>query len=202
MSQPVPAQLPAEPPEQPAESIEPPRPPKPAAGKWFHPRTLLDKTYEIGILIKGIDGVLELAGALLLVVVPTSAIRSLTHLLTANELANDPHDFLASHVAHFGNELAKGHNTFAILFLATHGAVKVALVVALLRQKHWAYPWALTALGAFLVYQAYLLVVKPTFGMAFLTVLDVVIIWLVWREWQKVKAGVRAAAANAAEPKS
>ncbi|HSW98514.1 MAG TPA: DUF2127 domain-containing protein [Candidatus Saccharimonadales bacterium] len=172
-----------------------PTPPAPKTGQWFHPRTLLDKTYEIGILIKGVDGVLELLGALLLVAVPTTTIRSLTHWLTANELANDPHDFLASHVAHFGNELAKGHNTFAILFLATHGAVKVALVVALLRQKHWAYPWALGALGAFLVYQVYLLVVKPTFGMGFLTVLDVVIIWLVWREWQKVKGGALGAGA-------
>ncbi len=157
------------------------------AGKWFHPKTLLDKTYEIGLFIKGFDGVVELIGAALLLFVPASAIHSLTRVLTQNELANDRHDFLASHIAHFGNELAKGHNLFAILFLATHGAVKVALVVALLRQKLWAYPWALGVLALFLVYQAYLMIVKPTFGMAFLTVLDMVIIWLVWREWQHIK---------------
>jgi len=160
---------------------------KKTASKWFHPKTLLDKTYEIGLVIKGVDGTAELIGALLLWLVPASAILSLTKALTRNELANDPHDFTATHIAHLGNELAKGHNLFAILFLATHGLVKVALVIALLQQKLWAYPWALGVLGLFLVYQVYLLIVKPTFGMAFLTVLDIVIIGLVWREWQKVK---------------
>jgi len=162
---------------------------------WFHPKTLLDKTSEIGILIKGIDGALELLGALLLVVVPSSAIMRLTHILTNNELNDDPHDFIATHVLHFGTQLAKGHNLFATLFLLTHGAVKVGLVVALLRQKHWAYPWALVALTLFLIYQGYLLIARPTWGMAFLTVLDAVIIWLVWREWQKVRRGGDAAAA-------
>ncbi|HLZ14455.1 MAG TPA: DUF2127 domain-containing protein [Candidatus Saccharimonadales bacterium] len=154
---------------------------------WFHPRTLLDKTYEIGIVIKGIDGLLELIGGLLLALVPGSVILHLTHYLTQTELANDPHDFVATHLAHYGTHLAAGHNVFAILFLLTHGAVKVGLVVALLRQKLWAYPWALVALGLFLAYQLWLLVTKPTFSMAALSVLDAIIIWLVWREWGKAR---------------
>ncbi len=165
--------------------------------RWFHPKTLLDKTYEIGILIKGFDGTLELIGGILLLAVPVSAFHRLTLFLTQNELANDPNDFLATHVAHIGNELSAGRDVFAILFLLTHGAVKVALVVALLMQKHWAYPWAIGALILFLVYQAYLLITRPTFFMAFLTVLDIAIIWLVWREWQQVKQ--RSAAKIAAD---
>jgi uncharacterized membrane protein len=154
---------------------------------WFSPRSLFDKTYEIGIVIKGIDGAFELIGGLLLALVPGSAIMHLTRYLTQNELANDPHDFVATHIAHYGTQLSGGHNVFAILFLLTHGAVKVVLVVALLRQKVWAYPWALVALILFLAYQMWLLVTKPTFVMAFLTVLDAVIIWLVWREWHKIR---------------
>ena len=161
--------------------------------RWFHPRTLLDKTYEIGILLKGFDGTMELLGGLLLAVVPSSAITRLTHFLVDNELNSDPHDFLATHILHFGTHIAQGHNLFAILFLLTHGAVKVGLVLALLRQKHWAYPLALVALAAFLMYQLYLLVAKTTFGMAFLTLLDAAIIYLVWREWQQQKARWRPA---------
>ena len=40
------------------------------------------------------------------------------------------------------------------------------------------------ALILFLIYQVYILVVSPSFGMAFLSVLDVIIIGLVYREWQ------------------
>jgi uncharacterized membrane protein len=171
---------------------QPPAPhtaPKAGTGKWFHPQTLLDKTYEIGLFIKGFDGTVELLGALLLIVTPASAITRLTHFLVDNELSSNPHSFVATHVLHWGTGLAAGHNTFAILFLATHGAVKVGLVVALLRQKMWAYPVALVALTGFLVYQVYLLITKPTFGMAFLTVLDVIILWLVSREWQNARGG-------------
>lgn len=157
------------------------------APKWFHPHSLLDKTYEIGLFIKGFDGTVELLGALFLIVVPSSAINSLTHWMVDNELSRKPHSFIANHILHFGTSLAAGHNTFAILFLATHGAVKVGLVVALLRQKMWAYPVALVALTGFLVYQVFLLITQATFAMAFLTVLDVVIIWLVQREWRQTK---------------
>lgn len=158
-------------------------------GKWFHPRNLFDRVYEIGIVIKGVDGALELLGALLLAVVPGRVIEHVTWVFTHSELASEPHSLIATHIQRAGHDLAQG-SVFAVLFLATHGAVKVALVVALLRQKHWAYPWALAALGLFLAYQVYLLVTKPTFGMAFLTGLDTVIIWLVWREWGKLRRAV------------
>jgi len=156
--------------------------------EWFRPRTLLDKTYEIGIILKGIDGVAELIGGLFLWLVSPTAINGLTRFLTQNELAENPHNFFATHILHYGTELAKGHNTFAIAFLLTHGLVKVVLVTCLLMNKLWAYPYALVALGLFLVYQVYELVVHPTFGMAFLSVLDAIIILLVWREWQQVKS--------------
>jgi uncharacterized membrane protein len=152
---------------------------------WFHPQSLLDKSYEIGIIVKGIDGSLELISALLLLFLSPDSILRLTHFLTQGLLENNPHNFIANHIEKLGHHLASGQTTFAIIFLLTHGLVKVVLVVCLLLNKLWAYPWALGALGLFLIYQAYLLVTKPTFGMAFLSVLDAAIIWLVWREWRK-----------------
>ncbi|HTH72015.1 MAG TPA: DUF2127 domain-containing protein [Candidatus Pristimantibacillus sp.] len=155
---------------------------------WFRPKSLLDKAYEIGLFIKGIDGTLELMGGIFLIAVPPSVITGFARFLTQREITDDPHDFVANHILDYGNALAHGQHLFASLFLLTHGAVKVALVIALLRQKLWAYPWALGALVLFLVYQAYLLKKGPSFGMAFLTVLDIIIIWLVWREWQKFRS--------------
>ncbi|HZL08182.1 MAG TPA: DUF2127 domain-containing protein [Candidatus Dormibacteraeota bacterium] len=155
----------------------------------FHPKTLLDKAYEIGILIKGIDGVLELVGGALVLLLNPHTITNITNFLTQDALQENPHNIIATHVLKLGNHLAGGHNFFAAAFLLTHGLVKVVLVACLLLNKLWAYPWALGVLGLFLVYQAYLLVTKPTFGMAFLTVLDIVIIGLIYREWQQVRRG-------------
>ena len=36
---------------------------------WFRRRDLLDQTFEVGIVLKGLDGVLEVLGGLLLLVV-------------------------------------------------------------------------------------------------------------------------------------
>lgn len=154
----------------------------------FRPTTLLDKTYEVGIIIKGIDGLLELIGGVLVLALSSSQIGSITHFLTQHELQQDPHDFIATHILQAGHHLAGGHNLFAAAFLLTHGAVKVFLVTSLLLNKLWAYPWALAVLSLFLVYQIYAFIANPGFGMAFLSVLDAVIIWLVYREWQKVRA--------------
>jgi uncharacterized membrane protein len=154
---------------------------------FFKPTSLLDKFYEIGILIKGIDGLIELvAGGLLLVVTPT-AIGRLTALVTRGELAEDPHDFVATHLAHAGMQLAHGRHIFAAVFLLVHGAVKVGLVTCLLLNKLWAYPVGIVVLGLLLLYQVYQLMVHPTVGMALLSILDAVIVWLIWREWQRVR---------------
>lgn len=152
---------------------------------WFRPTTLLDKTYEIGIIIKGIDGILELIGGILVLTLSPGAINGITHFLTEHELQQDPHDFIANHILGLSHHLVQGPNYFAAAFLLTHGAVKVFLVTCLLLNKIWAYPWALGVLGLFLVYQVYQLATKPTLGMAFLSVLDAFIIWLIYREWQK-----------------
>lgn len=154
---------------------------------WFKPTSLLDKTYEIGIIIKGIDGVLELIGGVLVLVVKPHTIDSIARFLTQHELSRDPHDFVATHILAYGQELKRGSTAFAAAFLLTHGLVKVVLVTSLLRNKMWAYPFAIITLGLFIVYQLYRMAVQPTFGMAFLTVLDAVIVWLIWREWNQVK---------------
>lgn len=154
---------------------------------WFRPKTLLDKTYEIGIIIKGLDGVLELIGGILVLTLSPNAINNISRFLTQNELHEDPHNWVAVHVVNLGDHLANGHHIFAAVFLLTHGLVKVVMVTCLLLNKIWAYPWSLVTLVLFLIYQIYVLTVSPSIGMAYLTALDMLIIYLVYREWQQQK---------------
>ena len=155
-------------------------------GRWFHPQTLLDWSYEIGIIIKGVNGTLEIIGGIILLVLAPATIENIVLWFTHDVIGGDPTKFPAANILRLGDEMTAGRYIFALTFLLPHGIVKVALVLALLRQKLWAYPWALVALVLFLIYQIYLVIVHQTFLMGFLVVLDIVIIWLVWREWQKV----------------
>jgi uncharacterized membrane protein len=145
----------------------------------------LDRTFRIGLLLKAADGVLEIVGGVLLLIVSPSTIDRIARSLTAHELSQDPHDRLAQYILHTTGHLSSGATLFAAIYLLSHGVSKVILVVLVLRDKLWAYPWLIALLGAFIVYQLYVLVfVKFSWGLTALTVFDVFLVWLTWREYQ------------------
>ncbi|HEY7176913.1 MAG TPA: DUF2127 domain-containing protein [Micromonosporaceae bacterium] len=168
---------------------------------WFKPASLLDRTFEIGIILKGLDGVLETVGGLLLLAVSPSTINRVVRGLTEHELSEDPHDYIAVHLLRFTHGLTGSAVTFAAVYLLVHGVVKVVLVAALLRNKLWAYPWLIAVLLAFIGYQLYRIAIKPTGGLIALTVFDALITWLTWREWRKQLA-LRQGCGTAAQPDS
>jgi uncharacterized membrane protein len=115
---------------------------------WFRPQDLLDQTFEVGIILKGLDGVLEVLGGLLLLVVSPATIDRVVTSLTQHELSEDPHDLLASHLLRTAHGLTGAAVLFAAVYLLAHGMVKVVLVAALLNNRLWAYPWMLDFLGS------------------------------------------------------
>lgn len=144
--------------------------------------------FEVGVVLKGIDGALEVIGAALLLAIPPTRIAQWVGLLTAHELSQDPHDLLATRLVHAAAHLSVGAQTFASVYLLTHGVVKVALVWALLRRKLWAYPWAIAVFAAFGAYQLYRYALTRSAAMIALTVLDVFVIALTWVEWRRLRA--------------
>lgn len=154
----------------------------------FRRGDLLDQAFLVGILLKGLDGVLEVVGGLLLLVVTPATIDRVTRALTQHELSEDPHDFLATHLLHAAGGLTGSTVRFGAVYLLSHGAVKVVLVAALLRNKLWAYPWMIVFLLAFIAYQLYRLTFAPSLGLVGLTVFDAVVTWLTWREYQRQRS--------------
>jgi len=151
----------------------------------FKARDRFDRLFEIGIILKGLDGVLETIGGLLLLAVTPATINRLASRLTQHELSEDPHDFIANHVLGYTHGLTGSAVTFAAVYLLLHGITKIVLVAALLRNQIWAYPWMIAFLLIFIGYQLYRLVLSPTFGLSALTIFDVFIVWLTWREWRR-----------------
>jgi uncharacterized membrane protein len=152
---------------------------------WFRSKDLLDRTFEIGVILKGLDGLLEVVGGVLLLIVSPAAINRIVAALTQHELSEDPHDVIATHLLRVTHGLTGSAIGFAAAYLLLHGIVKVVLVLALLRNKIWAYPWLIAFLVAFIGYQLYRIVLDPTLGLSALTIFDALIVWLTWREYQK-----------------
>jgi uncharacterized membrane protein len=149
-------------------------------------RDVLDKTFNVALILKGLDGLLELVGGILLLVISPDTLNHLAQRLTQHELSEDPKDFWAHHLLHLTGNL---HNTqtFGALYLLTHGLVKLVIVVGLLRREHWAYYVAFVFLGAFVIYQIYRMTYAPSAGLALLTAFDIFIIWLTWREFVRMR---------------
>jgi len=154
---------------------------------WYRPASVLDKIFEGGIILKGASGVLEFVAGLLLVFTSPDAIRSFLAFLTQREIAEDPNDTLANLILHSAEHFNSGNKTFAIAYLWVHAAVKLTAVVGILRNQLWAYPFSLISLGLLMLYQVYSMSVKFSAGMLVLTVFDAIILWLIWREYGKVR---------------
>lgn len=160
--------------------------------------TALDKTFRISLALKGADGVLELLGGILLLLVAPSQISSVLRLLTLHELGEDPTDFLATSLVRLADSLTVSASLFAAVYLLLHGLVKVVLVWAVLRNKMWAYPWMIAFLLVFVAYQMYQISLAFSIWLVALTAFDLFIAWLTWHEYRLHRA--RGAAASRRRP--
>ena len=157
---------------------------------WYHPTSLLDKVFEGGIIIKGVTGALEFIGGLLLLFVSPAQMHEFIALVTQRELIEDPNDRVANLLLQATSHFTTGGQVFAIVYLWIHATIKLIAVIGILKNQLWAYPFSLITLGLLMVYQVYSIVfVKLSVGMILLTVFDMFILWLIWREYEKVKAG-------------
>ena len=147
---------------------------------------LLDRTFNVALVLKGLDGLLELVGGILLFVVSPASLNELAQRLTEHELTQDPHDFIAHHLLKLTSNLHHTQ-TFGAIYLLLHGVVKLVIVIGLLRREHWSYYFAFVFLGGFVIYQIYRMTYAPTIGLALLTAFDLLIIWLTWREFVRMR---------------
>ncbi|TDW29806.1 DUF2127 domain-containing protein [Cryobacterium psychrophilum] len=145
--------------------------------------SLLDRTFRVSLILKGLDGVLELIGGVLLLVVAPEQLGAITRLLTQHEISEDPHDVIANSLLNLTADLSVSATLFGAAYLLLHGLVKVVLVWAVLRDQLWAYPWMIGFLLVFIAYQSYQIATAPSWGMILLTAFDIFIVWLTWREY-------------------
>jgi uncharacterized membrane protein len=118
--------------------------------------------FEIGVILKGLNGLVELVSGILLLAFGPGAIRRFVHLSSHDE-------------------------RFAAIYLLSHGIVKGVLVYGLLRGQLWAFPWAIAIFTGFGLYQIIRYIGHPSIWLIALTVLDVFVILLTIAEWRRLR---------------
>ncbi|WP_334121716.1 DUF2127 domain-containing protein [Glutamicibacter sp.] len=144
----------------------------------------LERLFRVSLVLKGLDGLLEILGGVLFIVVRPEQLDSLVRILTQHELSEDPGDFIANALLKASGTLTVSSSWFAAAYLLLHGLVKVVLVWAVLKDKLWAYPWMIAFLVIFIGYQSYQLITVFSLGMLLLTLFDLFIVWLTVREYR------------------
>jgi uncharacterized membrane protein len=148
---------------------------------------LVHVLFDIGAIAKGIDGVLEVIGGGLLLLVDPHQLHHLARFLLQHELSEDPDDIVATYLLHTSQHVSAGTQTFAAAYLLWHGVVKVGLVTGLLLRQRWAYPAAIVAFLLFLAYQLYRYTHTYSAELLVLSVFDVFIIVLTWLEYTRLR---------------
>ncbi len=143
--------------------------------------------FEVGLVLKGLNALAELGAGFTIAFVSPAAVGRMVAALVHSELLEDPKDFIAGALLHFAATYSISAQHFAVYYLISHGAAKLFVVGALMAGKRWAYPLGLVVLGLFIAYQLYRMVVAPSLGLTVITVFDVIILWLIWHEYQLVR---------------
>jgi len=149
---------------------------------------VLDTTFRVSLIVKLVDGILELVGGVLLLVISPQRIGDVVRFLTQHELAEDPHDFFANLLVHAAGSLSVSASLFGAIYLLVHGLVKVLLVGAVLSGRLWAFPWMIGFLVVFIGYQLYEMAVHFSFGLLLLTLFDIFIVVITVREYRLRRA--------------
>ncbi len=127
-------------------------------------------------------------GGVLLWLIGPNAVLALVTRLTRQEISEDSQDWIATTLLHWAQGFSIATQHFYAIYLLSHGVVKLVLVVGLLRKERWAYPTSLAVMAIFVLYQLYRFSFTHDLGLILLSVFDLFVIALIWREWRRAGA--------------
>lgn len=147
----------------------------------------IEKLFHVGLLIKGIYSFLELFAGIILLSISSYKINEFIYNLFRHELLEDPHDLVVNFIINLFWNLSPSLELLIALYLLINGAIKLGLIVALWKEKLIAYPIAMIFFSLFVIYQIYRYVLTPSWILIILTILDLIIIFLSYKEYNHLK---------------
>lgn len=144
--------------------------------------------FRISVIAKGLVSLVEVFGGIAFLLVPPTTVTALGVFLTQDELSDDPHSFIASHVLAAAQSYSHEVALFAGFYLISRGIIKTGLIYALLRNYVWAYPASLAILGLFVLYQLFDIITRHSLIVGLISIFDLIVMYFIWREYQIVRA--------------
>lgn len=147
----------------------------------------LHLAFEIGLILKAIFALLEVAGGILAYFITQQFLLKVVLALTSHEVGEDPNDFVAAFLLQSARDFSVSSQHFTAFYLLSHGAIKLVLIAGLMRGIFWIYPVAIAVFAGFIAYQLYRFTNTHSIWLLILTLLDMVVIWLTWQEYKYMR---------------
>ena len=143
--------------------------------------------FVLSVGLKGFYALIEMASGVALYLVAHESIINFLGEFITDERLQDPQDWVASTAMMLAQGFSLETQHFYAFYLFTHGLLKLAVVVGLLREKLWAYPACFFVFGAFIAYQLYRYSFTHDVGLILLSILDAFVIVLAWHEYRLLR---------------
>lgn len=149
---------------------------------------VIHTSFTVGLIIKGIDGLFEIIGGVLLLFLNPARMNRIIQFLTQHELSEDPKDVVANALIRLSSNFSIDAQSFGVFYLMSHGIIKCLIIFLLWRKKLWAYPVSILSLLLFICYQLYRYTIDHSFGLILLTIFDFVMIVVTLLEYRRMKS--------------
>ena len=147
----------------------------------------LHELFDVTIILKGLHALVEIISGTSIFLISSSFIFKFVNIISFGELTENPVDSVSRYLLYITSSFSGGTKQFIAFYLLSHGIINLILIVGLFRKKIWAYHASFVVLTIFTLYQIYRYIYSPSILLIALTILDIVTIWLIWREYLRIK---------------
>ena len=133
----------------------------------------IHQLFQISVALKGLHGLVEIAGGLALALFSTDSVLRLIYRF-------DRHDWVARH-------FSTGEHDYYTFFFLSHGALNLVVAILLLLEKLWAYPAAMAVLALFVALQLFRFTHVHDPALIVFSVLDLIVIALAIHEYRLLR---------------
>lgn len=147
----------------------------------------IHQVFAVSVSLKGLHALFEIVGGLALYFTSTETIVGWISSWSDRAIAEEKHDWIASHLLRFAETFSVQQHDFFSFYLLSHGIVKIVLVYGLLKERLWAYPASFVVFGGFIAYQLYRYSFTHEIVLIVLSIFDLFVIALAIHEYRLLR---------------
>lgn len=145
----------------------------------------LHQIFELAIAAKGLFAAAEALTGIGLLLTPPASVQHWIDWFLTTEIVEERHGPIQRLIEALALRYNADAQHFFALYLILHGLAKLVVVTMLQRRVAFAYPLAIAVFAGFVVYQGHEWLLRGSPVMLALTLFDLMVIALTWREWRQ-----------------